>query len=243
MSSVLPSASDKSRYVAAMFGRIARRYDLMNSLITLGQDARWRRRVAGALDGLPPSARVLDVGTGTGRLAEAVEEQLSGPTVIGVDFTVPMLRLAADGLRRAAADALSLPFADGQFEGVVSGFLVRNLADLERGLAEQVRVLRPGGVLAILETTPGPPTWPISALFHLYFRMLVPVLGKLVAGDATAYTYLPESTLRFVRPAQLEKRLRALGLVDVHVDLMMFGSVALTTARKRGYPSRPGEVL
>ncbi|MBV9133379.1 MAG: class I SAM-dependent methyltransferase, partial [Chloroflexi bacterium] len=140
MSSVLPSASDKSRYVAAMFGRIARRYDLMNSLITLGQDARWRRRVAGALDGLPPSARVLDVGTGTGRLAEAVEEQLSGPTVIGVDFTVPMLRLAAHGLRRAAADALSLPFADGQFDGVVSGFLVRNLADFERGLAEQVRV-------------------------------------------------------------------------------------------------------
>jgi demethylmenaquinone methyltransferase / 2-methoxy-6-polyprenyl-1,4-benzoquinol methylase len=224
-----------------MFGRIARRYDLMNTLITLGQDARWRGHVARALDGLPENADVLDLGSGTGRLARAIQERHSRWRVVGADFTLPMLAAAPRDLSRVAADAQRLPFRDRQFDAVVSGFLVRNLADLERGLAEQVRVLRPGGTLGILETTPGPSFRPIAAVYRLYFRVLVPLLGKLIAGDAAAYTYLPESTLRFLQPARLAELLGRYDIVDVRVRMLSLGTVAITTGRKRGYPSAPRE--
>jgi demethylmenaquinone methyltransferase/2-methoxy-6-polyprenyl-1,4-benzoquinol methylase len=215
-----------------MFGRIAARYDLLNTLITFGLDARWRRAVADSLAGVGASARVLDVGTGTGRLARALQDGLPDARVVGMDFALPMLRHAPAGLRLAAADALRLPCADDQFDAVVSGFVVRNLADLERGLAEQVRVLRPGGLLIILETTPGPRLWPLSALYRLYFRRLVPLLGGLLAGDASAYTYLPESTLRFVEPGRLVDLLRGFGLRDVGFRGFALGSVAITSGRK-----------
>jgi demethylmenaquinone methyltransferase/2-methoxy-6-polyprenyl-1,4-benzoquinol methylase len=215
-----------------MFGRIALRYDLMNTVMTLGQDARWRRAVADALDGLAEDARILDVGTGTVRLAQAVSERHPGAQVVGADFTLPMLRRAPPELGRTAADALKLPFRDGQFDAVISGFLVRNLADLERGLAEQVRVLRPGGALAILETTPGPSRWPLSTLYRLYFRQVVPLIGRLIAGDAAAYTYLPESTLRFTEPDRLADLLRRYGLVEIRIRRLALGCVAITTGRK-----------
>jgi demethylmenaquinone methyltransferase/2-methoxy-6-polyprenyl-1,4-benzoquinol methylase len=215
-----------------MFGRIAARYDLLNTLMTVGQDARWRGAVAEALGRLAPAARVLDVGTGTGRLAQAIEDRHPTAHVVGVDFTLPMLRQAPRGLRLAAADALRLPCGDSQFDAVVSGFVARNLADLERGLAEQVRVLRPGGALVILETTPGPGWWPLSALYRLYFRRAVPLLGGLLAGDASAYTYLPESTLSFVEPGRLAELLRAFGLEDVRIRSFALGCVAVTSGRK-----------
>lgn len=220
-----------------MFGRIARRYDLMNTLMTFGQDARWRRALANALAGLPPGAYVLDVGTGTGRLAEAVLHAEPGRRVAAVDFTFGMLARAPHGLHVAAADALTLPFADGAFDAVVSGFVVRNLADLDGGLAEQIRALRPGGILAILETTPGPRFWPVAILYRLYFRLLVPLIGRLVAGDASAYTYLPESTLRFVEPRYLAELLRRHGLVGIRIRRMALGCVAVIA----GYASRAGE--
>jgi demethylmenaquinone methyltransferase/2-methoxy-6-polyprenyl-1,4-benzoquinol methylase len=214
-----------------MFGRIAARYDLMNTLMTFGQDARWRRSVAEALPHRGPGARILDVGAGTGRLAQAV--QVADPTrrVVGVDFALEMLRQSADHVQMAAGDAQRLPFADAQFDAVVSGFLVRNLSDTELGLREQVRVLRPGGVLAVLETTPGPPGW-LRPGYRVYFRHVVPVLGKLVAGDASAYTYLPESTLAFVEPARLIGMLQACGLDQVRSRALMFGTVALTVGYK-----------
>jgi demethylmenaquinone methyltransferase/2-methoxy-6-polyprenyl-1,4-benzoquinol methylase len=214
-----------------MFGRIAPRYDLLNTLMTFGQDARWRRNVAATLPPLGTGARVLDVGTGTGRLGEAV--QAIDPTwqVVGVDFTLPMLRYGSSTVWKAAGDAQRLPFADAQFDAVVSGFLVRNLADIERGLREQVRVLRPGGALVVLETTPGPPGWP-RPLHRLYFRHVVPVLGNLIAGDASAYTYLPESSLAFLQPARLAALLQASGLHEVSSRALMLGSVALTIGYK-----------
>jgi demethylmenaquinone methyltransferase/2-methoxy-6-polyprenyl-1,4-benzoquinol methylase len=130
-----------------------------------------------------------------------------------------------------AADAVQLPFADAQFDVVVSAFVVRNLVDVGRGIAEQTRVLRPGGRLAVLETTPGP-KGVLRPFFRLYFRQVVPLLGRVVAGDASAYTYLPESTLAFLEPARLADVLRHGGLVDVRVRRLMLGCVAVTVGRK-----------
>src|SRR6266852_4487977 len=226
----LPMVADKPRYVAAMFGRIAPRYDLMNTVITGGQDGRWRRIVAESLV-LGKGAQVLDVGTGTGKLAEAVRRAMPRARVIGVDFTLPMLHQAQRDLLFAGADALKLPFADGQFDAVVSGFVMRNLADVPAGLAEQARVLRPGGQLVIMETTPGPPNL-LRPLFRLYFRRIVPLLGQLIAGDESAYTYLPESTLAFLEPDRLAGVLREAGLVDVRVRRLALASVAVSSARK-----------
>jgi demethylmenaquinone methyltransferase / 2-methoxy-6-polyprenyl-1,4-benzoquinol methylase len=197
----------------------------------LGQDAAWRTRVADLLADLPHGARVLDVGSGTGRLALAVQERHSDVHVTAADFSVPMLEAGPRSLHKVAADALRLPFSDGQFDAVVSGFLVRNLADVSLGIAEQVRVLRAGGTLAILETTPGPrglSRW----LYRLYFRGAVPLLGGLLAGDASAYTYLPESTLAFVQPARLAARMAAYGLEGVRTLKLMLGTVAVTIGRK-----------
>jgi demethylmenaquinone methyltransferase/2-methoxy-6-polyprenyl-1,4-benzoquinol methylase len=206
-----------------MFGRIARRYDLMNTLMTLGQDRAWRAAVAGEV---PANARrVLDVGTGTGKLANAVSGRLPGAEVVGVDFAVPMLQ-AGQAPRPTAADVLALPFADSTFDSVVSAFVVRNLADVQRGLAEQARVLRPGGRLVVLEITPGPRR-PLRGVFRLYFRGLVPRLGGLIAGDPTAYTYLPESAAAFLEPERLADVLRGLGLSRIHVRRLALGSVAV----------------
>jgi demethylmenaquinone methyltransferase/2-methoxy-6-polyprenyl-1,4-benzoquinol methylase len=224
-----------------MFGRIAARYDLMNTLMTFGRDAGWRRAVAETVvrkrhsvlsmknSVLSTQYSVLDVGTGTGALAAALSSAVPGAHVVGVDFTLPMLQRART--RVAAGDALQLPFADERFDAVVSGFLVRNLADLKRGLAEQVRVLRRGGLLVILETTPGP-EGSLRPLYRLYFRHVVPLLGRLIAGDASAYTYLPESTLAFLEPTRLAEMLRELGLDEVESRRLAFGTVAITRGMK-----------
>jgi demethylmenaquinone methyltransferase / 2-methoxy-6-polyprenyl-1,4-benzoquinol methylase len=232
VSGVLPGQSEKPQYVAAMFGRIARRYDLMNTLMTAGQDKKWRRLVANSVLSTEDSVQsVLDVGTGTGKLAQALVEAAPAARVVGVDFTEGMLRRAPRDVRLAGADALQLPFADAQFDAVVSAFVVRNLADVNRGIAEQVRVLRPGGRLVVLETTPGPPG-PLRSVYKLCFRYLVPWLGQLIAGDPSAYRYLPESTLAFLEPTRLADVLRTCGLHEVRVRRLAFGSVAITRGRK-----------
>jgi demethylmenaquinone methyltransferase/2-methoxy-6-polyprenyl-1,4-benzoquinol methylase len=236
----LPIPAQKPRYVAEMFGRIARHYDLMNTVMTLGQDRRWRRIVGeivihSALSTqysvLSTQYSVLDVGTGTGRLAEAVRDAQPGARVVGVDFTLAMLQRAPARLAVAVADALELPFETNRFDAVVSGFLVRNLADLETAIGEQIRVLKPGGVLAILETTPGPPGV-LRIPYRLYFRGVVPVLGRLITGDASAYTYLPESTLTFLEPTRLAAMLHEHGLREVRTRRLTVGCVAITWGRK-----------
>ena len=239
MGSELPSAQEKPRYVASMFGRIAPRYDLMNTLMTGGMDVAWRDAVAEAA-AVPAEGVALDVGTGTARLALAIARRSPGARVVGVDFAQPMLRAGLGPLRGsaeggrvalAAADALRLPFGDEQFDAVVSAFVVRNLADVRAGVAEQARVLRPGGRLVVLEITPGPRS-PLRPAFQLYFRRVVPLVGELVAGDPSAYTYLPESAVAFLEPERLGDELRRLGLREVRVRRLGFGSVAITSGRK-----------
>jgi demethylmenaquinone methyltransferase/2-methoxy-6-polyprenyl-1,4-benzoquinol methylase len=215
-----------------MFTRIAGRYDLMNSVMTVGRHHAWRRRTAAAVAGAPDGP-ALDLATGTGDLALAVLAAAPRRTVIGADFAEAMLRaarpkLAAHGARISllAADALALPFPDKAFACVTSAFLLRNLADLPAGLTEMRRVTAPGGLVAALEITrPGVPGW--DALFGLYFNRLVPLIGAAVARDRAAYTYLPQSVERFVTPPELARLMTAARLRDVRYRRFALGTIAL----------------
>lgn len=211
--------------VRAMFDRIARIYDRMNSVMTAGMHHGWRARAAD-LAAVGPGARALDVATGTGDLA--VELRSRGAEVVGVDFSEPMLGVArakAPGVRFERGNALSLPFANGEFDAATVGFGARNFSDLRRGLAEMARVIRPGGRVVVLEiTTPRRP--PLSWFFRLWFDRAVPALGRL-AADPDAYTYLPSSVRRFPGPRELAGELAAVGLVDVRWVLTAGGIIAL----------------
>ena len=229
------TAPTKGEQVRAMFTRIARRYDLMNSLMTGGRHHAWRRRVVRAVHGAPPGP-ALDLATGTGDLAIALAAAGAGRLVVGADFSEGMLqearrKLAAGSHPRvalAAADALALPFRDGTFACVTSAFLLRNLADLETGLGEMRRVTMPGGrVVALDIVRPKTPGW--DALFDLYFHRLVPALGALVAGDRQAYTYLPDSVERFVTPDELARLMEEAGLREVSHRRLGLGTIALVT--------------
>ena len=228
--------ADKARYVRAMFSRIARRYDLMNGVMTLGMHRSWRR--AAARETIPsPDGPALDLATGTGDLAIDLAEVHPHRTVVGADFSLGMLAVARDKLdgldearrvRLMAADALALPFATRAFACVTSAFLLRNLADLEQGLREMRRVSRPGGRVVALEitqmTAPG-----FSALFRLYFHHVVPWVGQLVGGDRQAYTYLPQSVDRFVTPGELSALMEKVGLRGVSYRRLGLGTVTVHT--------------
>jgi demethylmenaquinone methyltransferase / 2-methoxy-6-polyprenyl-1,4-benzoquinol methylase len=219
--------------VREMFTRIARRYDVMNSLMTAGRHHAWRRLAADAVVDAPPGP-IVDLATGTGDLALAVRAVRPASTVIGVDFSEAMLKEARPKLARRrearvrllAADALALPFRDKSFAAVTSAFLVRNLVDLARGLAEMRRVVIPGGLVVTLDVM-RPTVLGWDRVFGLYFERVVPLLGALVAGDRAAYTYLPDSVARFVSPAGLAEAMRRAGLRDVRYRRVGLGTIAL----------------
>jgi demethylmenaquinone methyltransferase / 2-methoxy-6-polyprenyl-1,4-benzoquinol methylase len=209
--------------VRSMFDRIAPVYDAMNRAMTLGLDQRWRRATVAAA--VRPGDRVLDACCGTGDLAIAA--QRAGGRVTGVDFSERMLARAgrkSGAIEWVRGDALTLPFPDEAFDASIVGFGVRNLDDLERGLAELRRVLRPGGRVGILEITR--PRGLLAPFYRLWFDRLVPLLGKLLPGGS-AYTYLPASVRRFPGPDQLAELLRAAGFADVRCRLFAGGIVAL----------------
>lgn len=230
-------AREKATRVRAMFGRIAARYDLMNSVMTFGMHGRWRRTTARAAR--PAAGTALDVGTGTADLAIALVKA-GARRAVGIDFSRPMLLQAAAklrgrpaaGVRLVAADALRLPFAADTFDCAVNGFVLRNVADLDATFAELLRVLKPGGRLACLELTQ-PPRW-ITPLFRPYFEALVPLAGRLVTGDAAAYRYLPDSVRPFPNAGRLSTMLRAAGFADVRYRRLGLGVVCVHSAVKPG---------
>jgi demethylmenaquinone methyltransferase / 2-methoxy-6-polyprenyl-1,4-benzoquinol methylase len=217
--------------VRAMFDRIAGFYDLMNSVMTAGLHHRWRERAAD-LARVGPGTRALDVATGTGDLAIALAGR--GGEVVGTDFSAGMLaraRAKAPEVRWEEANALALPYSDGEFDAATVGFGARNFADLERGLGEMARVVRPGGRVVVLEiTTPTRP--PLSTFFSLWFDRVVPVLGR-VAGESEAYSYLPSSVKRFPDPRALGGLMVAAGMGDVRWILTAGGIIALHSGTVR----------
>jgi demethylmenaquinone methyltransferase/2-methoxy-6-polyprenyl-1,4-benzoquinol methylase len=212
--------------VRSMFDRIAPVYDAMNRVMTAGLDQRWRRATAEAV--VRPGDRVLDACCGTGDLALACER--AGGRVVGLDFSERMLERArrkSQTVEWSPGDLLSLPFPESSFDAATVGFGVRNLDDLERGLGELRRVLRPGGRLGILEITQ--PRGVAAPFYRLWFDRLVPLLGRLLPGGS-AYTYLPASVRRFPGPDELAALLAAAGFRDVRYRLFAAGIVALHTA-------------
>jgi demethylmenaquinone methyltransferase/2-methoxy-6-polyprenyl-1,4-benzoquinol methylase len=215
--------------VRAMFDRIAGVYDLMNSVMTAGLHHKWRERAADLAE-VSSGGRVLDVAAGTGDLAIELSRRV-GPEgeVVGSDFSEGMLdraRVKAPELRWEWADARDLPYADGEFDAVTVGFGARNFGDLEQGLREMARVVRPGGKVVVLEiTTPTKP--PLSTFFRIWFDRIVPLMGRF----DDAYTYLPSSVRRFPDPAGLGGLLTDAGLTDVRWVLTAGGIIAIHHGR------------
>jgi demethylmenaquinone methyltransferase/2-methoxy-6-polyprenyl-1,4-benzoquinol methylase len=236
VSVVLPRAGDKRARVEAMFDRIAHRYDLMNRLMTLGIDRSWRRTTIAAVE-ISPRDRLIDLACGTGDLALAGAR--AGARVIGFDLSAGMLRAARE--RRIAcalvrADALRLPLADACCDAVVSGFALRNFADVGVALAEAARVLKPEGRLALLEVdTPGSRL--LRCGHRLYFHHVVPLLGRILS-DADAYSYLPASVAYLPEERALREMLHAAGFRSIEKRRLSAGVAQLVTARRgreRGY--------
>jgi demethylmenaquinone methyltransferase / 2-methoxy-6-polyprenyl-1,4-benzoquinol methylase len=236
---VVPAGSPgqtRSERVHGMFSRIVARYDGMNRLMTFGLDGGWRRAAAQAV-GLDHGL-ALDVGTGTGDLAVALAN-CGANQVIGADFVGEMLAVArakvnarsiVGSVSLVGADALRLPFRDETFDGVVNGFLLRNVADLPAVLRELVRVLKPGGRLVCLEITH--PAGPLAPFLGLYFARVVPRLGALVTGEGAAYEYLPASLGPLPDVQRLAGLLVAAGLVSVRYRRLGLGTVALHVGQK-----------
>jgi len=232
---MLPTPETKSAYVNQMFAQIAPTYDLMNRLMTGMQDQRWRQELLDYCN-LPPQGRLLDVGTGTGDIAYEALGIQPGVTAMGSDFTYEMMahgvgKIPGRTVHFAQADALALPYADNTFDAVTSGFLLRNVTDLHQALSEQRRVIVPGGKVVCLEITP-PSTTVLGPLFQFYFFHIVPLIGGLISGAREAYTYLPQSTVAFPGPDELQRRMEGAGLKHVFYVKKMFGTVAIHVGEK-----------
>ncbi len=232
----MKSQNKEPRGISRMFGRISRRYDRMNRIMSLGMDGRWRQVAADAAE--PDAALALDIGTGTGDFALELAKR-GARQIVGADFSQEMLvaahaKLAAKDVTNVSwtlADALHLPFPEGTFDCVTNAFVLRNLADLRSGLVEMARVLQPGGRLVCLDMTQ-PPPGVVGALYKLYFYRLVPPIAGVLSGDRAAYRYLPNSLIGFPDSAALADLLTEIGFAEVEVRKAGGGTVAIHTAVK-----------
>ncbi|HET6382665.1 MAG TPA: bifunctional demethylmenaquinone methyltransferase/2-methoxy-6-polyprenyl-1,4-benzoquinol methylase UbiE [Armatimonadota bacterium] len=232
---------EKAARVQAMFAGIARRYDLANDLISFGQHRAWKRRAAD-LSRIPAGGHALDLCTGTGDLAILLAQRAgSGGRVVGVDFCAPMLEIARNRRRIAAADqapirllqarAEEIPLESGRFDGCTVAFGLRNVSDIDAALAEVWRVLKPAGRLVSLDCST--PDLPIFApLFAFYFNRIVPIIGALVNQSRSAYTYLPESVASFPQKHEMCRRMRSAGFSTATYYQICGGAVAIHVAEK-----------
>lgn len=232
---LIGNGDQRKRSIRQMFARLAPRYDLINRIITLGQDRRWRRETIKRLE-LDEHSCALDVGTGTGELAFQILRSAPQTKVIAVDFTPQMIRLGQkrdhhSDVAWVIADVSQLPFADESFTAVVSGFVLRNVVDIERMLEEQNRILKPRGCIACLETSP-PIKNIISLLIAAYMRYIMPILGSFISGDKKSYHYLERSTHAFLSSDALSQRFREAHFDTVQFSHHMLGNVAIHWARK-----------
>lgn len=230
---------EKAEQVEQMFDNIAPTYDLLNHLLSLGIDRHWRRA---ALDTLRPYApqRMLDVATGTGDFALLAARRLHPHSLLGVDLSEGMMQVARRKVEEAGLsevisfqkeDCLNLSLPSDSFDAITVAYGIRNFQDLERGLAEMLRVLRPGGRLVIIELT-APRRFPMKQLFWLYSHVMMPMIGRLVSRDSKAYTYLPSTMEVFPQGEEMQQILQKVGYADVRFKRFTFGLSTLYTAQK-----------
>ena len=218
-----------------MFDRIAARYNLMNRVMTFGQDMKWRRFVV-RQSRLQSGAKLLDLATGTGDIAFEALRMVPGVIAVGGDFSLGMMRVGkhlplGEQVMWSGADALNLPFVDRTFDAVTAGYLIRNVYDIPRAFSEQLRVLKPGGRVVILDTSP-PPRNLLRPFILFHLKYVIPTLGKLIGKDADAYRYLPESTQAFKTPDELANLMRSAGFVNVGYKTFMFATMAVHWGEK-----------
>ena len=227
------TGAERQRYVADLFARISRRYDLMNDVMTFGMHRRWKSRTAALATAAMPGT-ALDVSTGTGDLAFRLAREQSTNSVIGLDLLPEMIAIARSRavlgtdarVSLIVGDALALPFPDSTFSCATAGFSLRNMPDAALAIREMTRVVRPGGRVALLELTPMKPGFR-SRMFRFYFHGVVPLAGKLIARDRAAYTYLPQSVDRFYEAEELASILADSGLKRVRYRRLGFGTVCV----------------
>ncbi|MCP4424845.1 MAG: ubiquinone/menaquinone biosynthesis methyltransferase [Chloroflexi bacterium] len=227
--------TERAHYVQHMFARIAGRYDLMNRLMTAGQDIRWRKYVIEKAR-LPENGRLLDIATGTGDIAYEGLRQQPSIQAVGGDFTIEMMQAGKlyperQAIQWTAADTLALPFPDNYFDAVTSGFLMRNVIDVPGAFAEQFRVTRPGGHVVVLESSP-PKKNLLRPFILIHLNHVIPLLGKLISGDSDAYRYLPDSTQQFKDPESVVDIMRRTGFTNINYRLFMFGAIAIHVGQK-----------
>lgn len=213
-----------------LFTRIARQYDLINHLMTGWQDNRWRREAVKQLQ-LPPAGTLLDIGSGNGQIVQEAVRQYPDCQCVAADITQAMMTIGQQktldlGIHWSAADSVNLPFPEGTFDGVISGFLIRNLEDIYQGLMDQYRVLKPGGRIAVLDTTK-PPKHLLAPLIRFYMTRVIPALGGLLTGYREAYTYLKDSTAGFLRAEELAAYLAAVGFKKVAYQQFTLGMITV----------------
>lgn len=226
---------ERATYVQNMFDRIAGRYNLMNRLMTGGQDQKWRRFVVKQAN-VQPGDRLLDLATGTGDIAFEALRLTDEVQVVGGDFSLGMMQVGQQQplggqVNWAGTDALHLPFPDNTFDAITAGYLIRNVIDIPRTFAEIRRTLKPGGRIVILDSSPPKDNW-LRPFIMIHLRYVIPTLGRLISSDPEAYQYLPESTQAFKTPDELADLMREAGLVNVEYRLFMFGSIAVHRGEK-----------
>ena len=223
----------RAEQVEEMFSKIAPKYDLINKIMTGGQDVYWRREVVRRAK-LDADDSLLDLGAGTGDLAREGLKQNPAIRALAGDFTLNMMRAGrrdADMLDWSATDALNLPFSNEVFDAIISGFLMRNVIDVPRALKEQYRALKPSGRIVILDTTK-PRKNLLTPLINIHLHYIIPFLGGLLTGERDAYTYLPESTQKFLRAEELAVHMAAVGFKNINFEIKMFGTVAIHWGEK-----------